>query len=92
MELEFDENDVEDWERFVVVKQGSGAKLSNQRALRTNKRIKSVVGRFTLTFSPDFVSPKKLREALEWGGQHVGIGASRKMGMGRFTVTGFEQS
>jgi len=35
------------------------------------------------------VRPETLKKALEWAGEWVGIGASRKMGFGRFTITEF---
>lgn len=85
------------WERFAVVTAGTGAKLSNQRALRTNPYIGSlpgVAGHFvsatgTVSVEETMVKPQVLLDALKWAGQHVGIGASRKMGWGRFTVESF---
>jgi hypothetical protein len=35
------------------------------------------------------VRPDVLQKALEWGGRTIGIGASRKMGWGRFSLVGF---
>jgi hypothetical protein len=81
------------WERFAVVTSGSGAKLSNQRALRSNEYIGSppgtdgppvtAVGTFIVD---DAVNITKLHETLSYAGEMTGIGASRKMGWGRFEV------
>ena len=78
------------WERFAVVTSGTGAKLSNQRALRSNPYIEDFSATGHLDLDPDFVKPDVLQKAIEWGGQRVGIGASRKMGLGRFRLTRFE--
>jgi hypothetical protein len=86
------------WERFVVVTAGTGAKLSNQRALRVNQYVGSVPPDDTLTpgkpvtavasleIDDEMVKPDVLRNMLRWAGTWVGIGASRKMGWGRFRV------
>jgi len=78
------------WERFATVASGTGAKLSNQRGLRTSPFISNFSATGAISFDPDYVDPKTLKSALEWGGAFVGIGASRKMGWGRFTVIGFD--
>jgi hypothetical protein len=89
------------WERYAVVTSGTGAKLSNQRGLRRNWYIgarppagcapgKEVVATGTMDVNPEMVRPDVLRRALGWAGEWVGIGASRKMGWGRFEVTNFE--
>lgn len=78
------------WERFAVVTGGTGAKLSNQRALRRNEYIEDFDARGTFALDPDFVRPDTLQKLLEWAGENVGIGASRKMGWGRFTVSEFK--
>lgn len=78
------------WQRFATVTSGTGAKLSNQRGLRENAYIEDFTATGTLQFSEEFVDPKALRNALVWGGREIGIGASRKMGKGRFELTGFE--
>lgn len=77
------------WERFATVASGTGAKLSNQRGLRASPYIANFTARGSVSFDPDYVDPKTLKTALEWGSTFVGIGASRKMGWGRFTLTGF---
>jgi hypothetical protein len=84
------------WERFVVVTAGTGAKLSNQRALRSNPYIGSPPGSGdeakpvpctgVITLDESMVKPAVLLDALRWAGTDIGIGASRKMGWGRFDV------
>ena len=78
------------WERFAVVSSGTGAKLSNQRGFRSNPYIQDVTATGSIDIHPEMVRPEVLRAALEWGGQHIGIGASRKMGWGRFQVVQFQ--
>lgn len=75
------------WERFAVVSSGTGAKLSNQRALRTDPYIKDAAATGTLDVDTAAIRPNVLWKALAWAGTHVGIGAARKMGWGRFTLT-----
>jgi len=77
------------YERFAQVTSGSGQKLSNQRGFRTNPYISDFEARGTISFDADFVNPDTLRRALEFGGNFVGIGASRRMGWGRFEVREF---
>lgn len=77
------------WERFALVSSGTGQKLSNQRGLRRSEYIKDFEATGALTYDENFVDPKTLHNALILGGQDVGIGASRKMGFGRFTVKSF---
>ena len=74
------------WERFAVVTSGSGAKLSNQRALRSNVYLAAFSAPLSVEFDDSLVDPKKVREFLAYAGREVGIGASRKLGWGRFTV------
>jgi len=86
------------WERFAVVTSGSGARLSNQRALRSNEYIGAPPG--TAASNPvaaaggivvdSSVSLEKLHQALSYAGEMTGIGASRKMGWGRFQVLSLE--
>lgn len=88
------------WERFAVVTAGTGAKLSNQRGFRSNEFIgadppeggptKAVTAIGTFDINPDMVRPEILASALSWAGDRIGIGASRKMGFGRFTVVAFD--
>ena len=84
------------WERFAVVTAGTGQKLSNQRALRSNPYVGSPPGGLgdakgvqcsgIITLDESMVKPSVLLDALRWAGTDVGIGASRKMGWGRFDV------
>lgn len=89
------------WERYVVVTGGTGQKLSNQRGLRSNYYIgseppgemeptKQVTATGTIDVNQEMVKIETLGKSLEWAGQWVGIGASRKMGWGRFNVIGFK--
>jgi hypothetical protein len=75
------------WERFAVVSSGTGAKLSNQRALRTDPYIENAAAHGTLDIDTGVIRPEILWKALDWAGTYVGIGSARKMGWGRFTVT-----
>jgi hypothetical protein len=77
------------WSRFATVTSGTGQKLSNQRGLRNSPFISKFTAEGSLSFDADFVDKAALENALRWGGTFVGIGASRKMGWGRFTVTEF---
>lgn len=77
------------WERFVTVTSGTGAKLSNQRALRSNDYIEEVTAKGTLSFL-DSIDAEKMQRFLEFAGREVGCGASRKMGWGRFDLRRFE--
>lgn len=74
------------WERFVVVKAGAGMKLSNQRSLRTSYWIKPDPMQMVVEFDDNVVSVKKVHDFIRYAGSETGIGASRKMGWGRFTV------
>ena len=77
------------WRRFATVNMGTGAKASNQRGLRENSYIEGFVATGSLKFDEQTVNPDALRNVITWGGQFVGIGASRKMGKGRFDLIGF---
>lgn len=79
------------WERFAVVSSGTGQKLSNQRGLRRSEYIERFDATGEVEINPQFVKPEALQRLIEWGGENVGIGAARKMGWGRFTLTGFEK-
>ena len=79
------------WRRFATVASGTGAKLSNQRGLREDEFIADFSASGSVRFDETFVKPDVLRRAIEWGGEMVGIGASRKMGKGRFRVTHWSQ-
>lgn len=78
-----------DYERFALVTGGSGQKLSNQRGFRTNPYISDFEAYGTISFDHEFVDPATLKRALEYGGMFVGIGASRRMGWGRFDLRKF---
>lgn len=75
------------WERFAVVSSGTGAKLSNQRALRADAYIADAHADGVLSVDTKVVRPVILWKALAWAGTYVGIGSARKMGWGRFTIT-----
>lgn len=77
------------WRRFATVTLGTGAKASNQRGLRENAYIENFTATGQLRFDEQTVNPEALRNLIAWGGQFVGIGASRKMGKGRFALTAF---
>lgn len=87
------------WERYVVVSSGTGAKLSNQRGMRRNQYIGRnpiedtgtvAHAHGAIELDPDMVKPDVVEKLLVWAGQNVGIGASRKMGFGRFKLNHFE--
>ncbi len=78
------------WERFVVVKLGTGTKASNQRALRSNPYIEAFDATGIISFSPDVLDTDKLRHFLEFAGREIGVGASRKLGCGRFELAGWQ--
>jgi hypothetical protein len=78
------------YERFAVVTAGTGKKLSNQRGFRSNPYIADFSAGGTLEIDDSYVKPSVLENALRWAGQNVGIGASRKMGWGRFNLLAFE--
>jgi hypothetical protein len=69
---------------------GSNKVLSNQRTLRSNEVIRHCTAAGTIRLDADAVKPASFRALLEYAGKHVGIGASRKMGFGRFTVREFK--
>jgi hypothetical protein len=74
------------WKRFAQVNLGNGAKASNQRGLRENPYIADFEATGALRFDEQTVDPKTLIRLIEWAGEFVGIGASRKMGKGRFRL------
>jgi hypothetical protein len=79
------------WERFATVTSGSGQTLSNQRGLRKSWYIGDFDAVGEIEFDEDFIEPASLKNALSWGGKFVGIGASRKMGWGRFELLSFDE-
>jgi hypothetical protein len=78
------------WRRFATVNLGTGAKASNQRGLRENAFIEHFVATGQLSFDEETVDPPALQNLISWAGQFVGIGASRKMGKGRFRLSQFD--
>lgn len=72
------------WERFAVVKAGTGNKLSNQRSLRSNPYIAGFTARGEINWLGDEIKPVQV--FLDWAGRDIGVGACRKMGWGRFTI------
>jgi hypothetical protein len=77
------------WRRFATVTLGTGAKASNQRGLRENAFIEDFTATGTISFDEQMVDPAALKNLITWAGQFVGLGASRKMGKGRFALTRF---
>jgi len=77
------------WERMVLPKDGSGKPLSNQRGLRQDYFIRDFDAKGAFQLDPNYIKPDVVRELLVYAGQNIGIGASRKMGWGRFEVSGF---
>jgi hypothetical protein len=73
------------WERFAVVRSGTN-KLSNQRGFRSSAYISNFTADGTIEYDAEMVNPKTVVALLQFCGRKVGIGASRKMGWGRFTV------
>ena len=74
------------WRRFATVNLGTGAPASDQRGLRENAFIENFTALGQLSFDAQMVDPQSLRNLITWGGQFVGLGASRKMGKGRFEI------
>lgn len=79
------------WERFAVVSAGTGQKLSNQRGFRSNEYITDFRAFGSIKFDPSFIKPDVMEQALRYAGEMVGVGASRKMGWGRFELVEFKQ-
>ncbi|MDE2106466.1 MAG: hypothetical protein KGL39_55140 [Patescibacteria group bacterium] len=75
------------WRRNVVVTSGTGGRLSNQRALRENEFISHFEAKGTVSFSEHIVKPEKVYSFMEFAGRDVGVGASRKIGWGRFEIS-----
>jgi hypothetical protein len=80
------------WERFVVVTAGAGNKLSNQRALRQNTYVENFDATGSLHFSEDVVAPARVEEFVRYAGREIGVGASRKIGWGRFQIAQWRES
>jgi len=69
------------------VKSGSGKTLSNQRGYRVSQLIRNFDAVGSVTIDEKMVNPEAVKELLTFAGRVVGIGASRKMGYGRFALT-----
>ena len=74
------------WDRFVTVKSGTGNKLSNQRSLRSDPYLSDLTAEGELTLVDDG-QEERARNFLAWAGREIGVGAGRKLGWGRFTIT-----
>ena len=72
--------------RFVLPKDGKGNPLSNQRARRVNEVIDDFIAEGTIHFDTDDVKQKSVVALLNYAGKYIGVGASRKMGYGRFQL------
>ena len=79
--------------RYVVVKLGTGVKASNQRSLRENAYIEDFDATGALDYLPgeDERDEKKVRDFIEFAGREIGVGASRKVGSGRFEISGWQR-
>jgi len=79
------------WRRFVRPTK-DGKPLSNQRSERSNEVINAFTATGVLSFDPSEIDSdadkarQKLDDMLAYCGKYIGLGASRKMGHGRFTV------
>ena len=75
------------YKRLVMPKSGTGQPLSNQRTLRMNDYIADFEATGTIRFFPeDIRNADEIPDFLTYAGQRIGVGASRKMGYGRFVV------
>jgi hypothetical protein len=77
------------WKRFAKPTLGTGATASNQRGLRENAYIEGFTAHGAVSFDEQTVDAPTLKNLIDWAGQYVGIGASRKMGKGRFRLAEF---
>ena len=59
----------------------------NQRGFRSNAYIRNFAAAGEILHDPELVRPEAIIALLTYAGREVGIGASRKMGWGRFAVT-----
>lgn len=75
------------YKRLVMPKSGTGQPLSNQRSLRSDPFIAAFSATGSLSYDPDTIAhANDLRTFIEWAGANCGVGAARKMGVGRFVV------
>jgi hypothetical protein len=63
---------------------------SNERSWQENSYIEDATATGTLDLDETMLSPKDLRQMIEWGAKYLGIGAARSQGFGRFAITKFE--
>ena len=75
--------------RFVLLKSGTGQTLSNQRKWTENPYIENFEARGSIQIDLNQVKVDKLRDFMEYAGREHGVGASRKMDYGRYSVTAF---
>ena len=82
------------YKRLVQPKTGTGQPLSNQRMLRMNPYICEFSAKGKLSFFSEDLKEEGiyLQDFLNYAGQRTGVGASRKMGWGRYEVKSFERS
>lgn len=59
---------------------------SNMRRLQEDEVISDFVAVGTLNFNPDIFNIRDVEDLFSYGGRWVGIGSSRKMGYGRYSV------
>jgi len=74
------------WSRAVVPKK-DGKPISNQRGTRSSEYIENFAAELVVEFSEHQVPRKRLIDFIDWSGREIGIGASRKMNNGRFSVS-----
>jgi hypothetical protein len=75
--------------RYVRPMDGSGKALSNQRTLRRSEVIEDFDAVGVVQIDLSAVEPDQLKDLLSYAGKFIGVGASRKMGYGRFDVLEF---
>lgn len=78
------------WERMSQPKNGAGKPLSNQRTLRANAYIE----KFSATGYIHIINPElagKVRLFFGWLGREIGVGASRKLDWGRYSIEEWTQ-
>jgi hypothetical protein len=76
------------FERYVLPKDGKGNVLSNQRRLERHPVIEDFEAIGEINFDGHDVKEKSLMDLIRYIGKYVGVGASRKMGYGRFAING----
>lgn len=74
------------FERYILPTGPNGVPISNQRRFASNEVIKDFVATGRIDFDPSDVKEKSVLDLLTYVGKYVGVGASRKMGYGRFIL------